>query len=130
MDFSPILNSVSTQDQVRELIAILDKCSSVAFTTKHLDEVLAESVSHEYFTLMKPIMAQKNWQEIVIQLRNQLTQLPVVTLYTPYVINQKTAQVVCDYIRSQVIKDAVVDVVQKKSSSPLSIEWQGHYGEF
>lgn len=130
MDFSPLLDTIYTKDQAVELMKVLDSCVSCGFKNGNQSKQLKEVIPHDYYAVLKPFLKQSHWTDGLIELRNVIAKMPIITLYTPYRISEKTSDVITEYVREHISSKALIETKYKDIETPLAIEWKGQYGEF
>ena len=130
MDFSPIYNSIYTVEQSRELIKVLDMCMNESYKKGDEKKQVKEVIPHHLFPLLKPLFDESGWKEAFVKLRANIVKMHVITLYTPYLVSEKTTELLTVKVREIISQNILVSIIQKKSESALSIEWKGKYGEF
>jgi len=130
MDFSTISNHIYTKEQMRMLVAVLDESASYAYKTGNQSNQLKSIIPHQYEAVLTPFFAQENWSKRAAELKEYLIALPVITLSSPYTLTEKSVEKVAEYVRENIAPQALIELIFRKSESPLSIEWNGTYGEF
>ena len=130
MDFSAILDSLYTKEQSIELLQVLDTCLVVEYKTGDALAQLKDAIPAHMYPLLRPIVQQAGWKEHMKELRTLITNMPLITLCTPYFLSEQSAEAVVEYVRDSISKHTLVSFVQKNADQSLAIEWKGTYGEF